>query len=237
MNRRPRLLIADHHNLMADACKLMLEREFEVAGVAYDGRALVDSALRLKPEGVILEISLPQLNGLDAAGRIRHRLPFTKLIFNTAISDPYVAAEAFRRGGSGYLLKRSGAEEFVAAVRTVMRGGSYLSPFIARETLEYLLNRPKQLDGEIGVTPRESEILQLLAEGNSMKQIAGMLAISPGTVAFHKYKMMKRLGIRSSAELIQYAVRNHMALQTENWSVNDFHSTNAVVAIEALRTA
>jgi DNA-binding NarL/FixJ family response regulator len=222
---------------MVDACKLMLEREFEVAGVAYDGRALVDSALRLKPDGVILEIFLPALNGLDAADRLRHRLPFTKLIFNTAISDPYVAAEAFRRGASGYLLKRSGAEEFVAAVRTVMRGASHLSPFIARETVEYLLNQRQQLAPKMGVTPRETEILQLLAEGNSMKQIAGMLAISQRTVAFHKYKMMERLGIRSSAELIQYAVRNHMAPQSENWALNDFHNTNAVVAIEALRTA
>jgi DNA-binding NarL/FixJ family response regulator len=118
-----------------------------------------------------------------------------------------------------------------------MRGGSYLSPFIARETLEYLLHRPEALAAEMRVTPRESEILQLLAEGNSMKQIAGMLMISPRTVAFHKYKMMERLEIRSSAELIQYAVRNHMAFQKGDWALNNFHSTNAVVAIEALRTA
>jgi len=214
----------------------MLEPEFNIVGVVTDGRALVASALQLKPEGVVLEVSLPQLNGLDAADHIKRKSPLTKLVFTTAISDPNVAAEAFRRGASGYVLKRSRADEFIAAIRSVIRGHSYLSPYIARETLEYLLHQPKQHALEPCVTPRQSEILQLLAEGNSMKQIADILAISRGTVAFHKYNMMEKLRVKSNAELLQYAMRNHMA-RLGDWGLSSLHCTNTVTSIEALRTA
>jgi DNA-binding NarL/FixJ family response regulator len=216
MDRRLRLIIADHHSLVGEACKLVLEPDFNVVEVVSDGRSLVAAAMRLKPDGIILEVRLKQLNGLEAADQIRRKLPFTKIFFMSSILEADAAAEAFRRGASGYLLKHSGVEEFRSAVRRVMRGESYLSPLIARGTLEYALNPPKRHASRKHLTPRQSEILQLLAEGNSMKQIAEVLMISAGTVAFHKYSMMENLGIRSNAELLTYAIRNHMAPERES---------------------
>jgi DNA-binding NarL/FixJ family response regulator len=206
----PRLLIADDHKLMAEACAQILQTEFDVLRVVTDGRALVQAALELRPDGAIIDISMPLLNGLDAAEQIKRKLPSIKLVFLTVNSDPGVAAEAFRRGASGYVLKLSGAEEFLAAVRTVMRGTSYLSPLIARETLTYLLHRPRNGNGEKPITRRQSEILQLLAEGHAMKDIADILDISAGTVAFHKYNMMEKLGITTNAALLMYAMKHHM---------------------------
>ena len=204
-----RLLIADDHRLMAEACAKMLQPEFEVIGIVTDGRALVQAALDAKPNGLIIDVSLPHLNGLDAAEQIRRKLPFIKLVFLTMNSDPDLAAEAFRRGASGYILKHSGADEFLNAIRRVMCGESYLSPLIARETMTYLLNRPKICD-KVQITRRQREILQLLAEGRAMKNIADILDIAPGTVAFHKYNMMEKLGVTTNAGLLLYALKHHI---------------------------
>jgi DNA-binding NarL/FixJ family response regulator len=160
---------------------------------------------------VILEISLPQLNGLDAAEHIKHKSPLLKLVFLTATSDVNAVAEAFRRGASAYVLKQSGTEELLAAIKTIRRGKSYLSSQIARETIEYLLWQPNCAASAKRLTRRQIEILQLLAKGRSMKQVAAILQITPGAVAFHKYNMMGRLGIETNAGLFQYAMRNHMA--------------------------
>jgi DNA-binding NarL/FixJ family response regulator len=206
-----RILIADDHRLLAEACKKMLEPEFEVVGIVTDGRALVRAALELRPDVAIIDVGLPYLNGLDAAERIRrNKLISVKLIFLTVNSDPEVAAEAFRRGASGYVLKHSGAEEFISAIHKVLHRESYLSPLIARETLSYLLNQSAQQAVEKKITTRQAEILQLLAEGHLMKQIADTLAIAPATVAFHKYRMMERLGTPTNADLLRYAIRHHM---------------------------
>jgi DNA-binding NarL/FixJ family response regulator len=204
----PRLLIADDHRLMAEACEKMLQPEFNVVGVVTDGRALVHAALELKPDAAIVDVSIPHLNGLDAGEQIKRKLPLLKLVFLSMNADPAVAAEAFRRGASAYILKHSGAEEFMAAIRRVMRGHSYLSPLIARETLTYLLERPQELNDEKRITQRQSEILQLLAEGRSMKEVAAILDLAPGTVAFHKYNMMERLGITTNAGLLLYAMKH-----------------------------
>lgn len=209
--RGARILIADDHKLLAEACKKMLEPEFEVIGVVTDGRALVRTALELRPDVAIIDIGLPNLNGLDAAVQIRrNKLTSVKLVFLTMNSDPEVAAEAFRRGASGYVLKHSGAEEFISAIRKVLHGESYLSPLIARETISYLLNQSAEQAVEKTITRRQAEILQLLAEGQRMKQIADTLSIAPGTVAFHKYQMMERLGTPTNADLVRYAIRHHM---------------------------
>ena len=210
MKRKTRLVIADNHRMMADAYSHLLEPEFEIVSIVSDGRALLDSVHALEPDGVILEITLPHLNGLDAADRIKSSSASPKLIFVTANSDPQVAAEAFRRGASAYVLKQSGAEEFKKAIRSAMDGRSYLTHLIASQTVEYLLYRRPQGQDKKAITPRRAEILQLLVEGNSMKRVADILAIAPGTVAFHKYRMMKELRIDSNAELLQYAMRNHM---------------------------
>jgi DNA-binding NarL/FixJ family response regulator len=211
MDRKPgpRVLIADDHQLLADACKSMLEPEFHVIGIVTDGRALVKAALEQKPDIVLLDISMPLLNGLDAGEQIKQKLPNTKLVFMTMNLRPDIAADAFRRGASGYVLKQAAADELLSAMRKVLRGESYLSSLVARETVNYLLQNAKA-NKEKEITKRQSEILQLLAEGNSMKQVAAVLDLKPGTVAFHKYRMMETLGIKTNAELLEYAIKRQM---------------------------
>jgi DNA-binding NarL/FixJ family response regulator len=207
---RPRVLIADDHKLVAEACKGLLEPEFDVIGVVSDGRALLQAAAELRPDVVILDISMPQLNGLDAGEQIKQKSRGTKLIFLTMMLGPDVAAEAFRRGASGYVLKHCNAEELVVAVRRVLRGESYLSPAITKDTVEYLLRSGAVYKEQKHISGRQSEVLQLLAEGKSMKEIAFILNLKPGTVAFHKYQIMDVLGIKTSAGLIEYAIKHHM---------------------------
>ena len=207
---RARVLIADDHKLVAEACKGLLEPEFEVVGTVCDGRELLQAAAELRPDVVILDISMPQLNGLDAGEQIKQKSRGTKLIFLTMMLGPDVAAEAFRRGASGYVLKHCNAEELVIAVRRVLRGESYLSPAITKDTVEYLLRSGAVYKEQKHISGRQSEVLQLLAEGKSMKEIAFILNLKPGTVAFHKYQIMDVLGIKTSAGLIEYAIKHHM---------------------------
>jgi DNA-binding NarL/FixJ family response regulator len=213
---RARLLIADDHTLLAEACKSLLEPEFDVVGIVDNGRALLQLASELKPEIVILDIAMPQLNGLDAGKQIKHLLPATKLVFLTMNMSPEVAAEAFRRGASAYVVKSSAASELVRAIRRALRSESYLSPDITKETVDFLLRSGTSQSLEKRLTPRQSEILHLLAEGMSMKEIAAVLNLKPGTVAFHKYKMMETLGLKSNAELLQYAIRHHLGSEHTN---------------------
>lgn len=208
---RARLLIADDHRLLAEACKTLLEPEFEVVGIVDNGRALLRLANELKPDVVVLDVAMPQLNGLDAADQLKRDMPATKLVFMTMNLSPEVAAEAFRRGASGYVVKSSSAQELVTAIRRALRSESYMSPTITRETVAFLLRSGGTFTEEKRITPRQSEILQLLVEGKSMKEIANVLNLRPGTVAFHKYKMMDTLGLKTNAELLQYAIKHHHA--------------------------
>ena len=209
-HHRPRLLIADDHTLLAEACKNLLEPEFEVVGIVDNGRELLRMACELKPEVVVLDIAMPQLNGLDAGDQIKHLLPATKLVYLTVNMSPEVAAEAFRRGASGYVVKTSPAAELITAIRRALKSESYLSSIITKETVSFLLRSRQSYVGEKRITSRQSEILQLLAEGMSMKEIAGVLNVKPGTVAFHKYRIMETLGLKTNAELIQYAIKHHL---------------------------
>ena len=208
--RRAKLLIADDHTLVAEACKSFLEPEFEVVGIVDNGRSLLRSACDLKPDVVILDIAMPQLNGLDAGDQIKHLFPATKLVFLTMNMSPEVAAEAFRRGASAFVVKSSAAEELRTAVRRALQSESYLSPTITKETVDFLLRSGSSYMEEKRITQRQSEVLQLLAEGKSMKEIADVLNLKPGTVAFHKYKMMESLGLKSNAQLLQYAIKRHL---------------------------
>jgi len=209
-HQRARLLIADDHTLLAEACKNLLEPEFEVVGIVDNGRALLRMACELKPEVVVLDIAMPQLNGLDAGDQIKHLLPATKLVYLTVNMSPEVAAEAFRRGASGYVVKTSAAAELITAIRRALKSESYLSPLITKETVGFLLRSRQSYVAEKRITRRQSEILQLLAEGMSMKEIAGILNVKPGTVAFHKYRIMETLGLKTNAELIHYAIKHHL---------------------------
>lgn len=207
---RARLLIADDHTLVAEACKNLLEPEFQVVAMVKNGRELLERTKELKPDLVIMDIGMPQLNGLDAGEQLKQLLPSCKIVYLTMNMAPDVAAEAFRRGASGYVVKSSTAEELIIAVRRALRSESYLSPSITKDTVEFLLRSGQSLAEEKRLTRRQNEILQLLAEGMSMKEIAGILNVKPGTVAFHKYNLMQSLGLKTNAGLLQYAIKHHL---------------------------
>jgi len=207
---RARLVIADDHILLAEACTRLLEPEFEVVAVVNNGRALLEAGARLRPEVAIVDIAMPEINGLDAGQQLKALLPSIKLVFLTMNLDPQVAAEAFRRGASAYVVKHSAAAELVTATREALKGKSYLSPLITEDTVRFLLRSGKSYEGERRITARQREVLQLLAEGMSMKQIASTLNLKPGTVAFHKYRVMENLGLRTNTELLQYAIKHHI---------------------------
>jgi DNA-binding NarL/FixJ family response regulator len=210
MINRSRILIADDHTLVAELCKRLLDTEFDVVGVVSDGRALVCAAGELRPDVVVLDIAMPILNGLDAGRQVKEMLPALKLVYLTMNPDADVAAEAFRRGASGYLLKTCAASDIVLAVRDVLRGKSYTSRAL-RDAIDSLRWQRKDLvNEEERLTDRQREVLQLLAEGKVMKEVGGILNMTPRTVAYHKYRMMEVLGAKSTAELVKYAVRNHM---------------------------
>ena len=207
--RRPRVLLADDHALLLAAVEKLLADEFNIVGRVADGRALVAAAEKLRPDVIVLDIAMPLLNGLEAARRLKQVLQNVKLVFLTMHEDPDLAAEAFRAGASAYLSKRSVPTELSTAIREVMQGRSYVTPIMTQELVGSLL-RGGTNKASVELTPRQREILQLLAEGHSMKQVAAVLNVSPRTVAFHKYQMMGHLKVKSTAELIQYAVKHHI---------------------------
>jgi DNA-binding NarL/FixJ family response regulator len=201
---RPRIVIADDHLLMAQALEHLLAADFDVVATVGDGHALLGAADDLKPSLVVVDIGMPLLNGLEAGEQLRARHPEIKIIYLTQNRDPRLAAEALRRDASGYLLKDAAASELVAAIRAALAGRRYVSPSIAGDLAD------EELTGDTrtrALSAREREVLQLLAEGKSMKEVAAVLDISPRTVEFHKYRLMDRLGVKTNAELVQYAVR------------------------------
>jgi len=204
----PRVLLADDHALLLGAFDKLLADECEIVGQVSDGRALVIAAEQLRPDVIVLDISMPLLNGLDAGRQIKQKLRQVKLIYLTMNEDADIAAEAFRLGASGYLLKRSAASELLTAIREVMQGRSYITPLVAEGLVGALLTKNQPPAHQL--THRQREVLQLLAEGRSMKEVASLVNLTPRTIAFHKYQMMKQLKLTSTAELIQYAVRNHI---------------------------
>ena len=211
MMKRARVVIADDHNLVADLCKRLLEPEFDVVGAVSDGRALVRAAVELKPDVIVLDIAMPVLNGLDAGRQVKQVLPAVKLVFLTMNTDASVAAEAFERGASAYLLKTCAAAEMVAAMHEVLRGKSYMSRGLSRSAIDCLRwQHKKMVKEDERLTDRQREVLQLLAEGKMMKEVGDILNMKPRTVAYHKYRMMEVLGATCNAELVKYAVRNHM---------------------------
>jgi DNA-binding NarL/FixJ family response regulator len=168
-------------------------------------------ASTLRPQVIIIDIGMPLLNGLDAGDQVKRILPSVKLVYLTMNTDPVLAAEAFRRGASAYLLKTCAAAELIVAVREVLNGRSYLSPAIAKETVDVLLGKEKEfIDEGPRLSERQREVLQLLAEGKAMKEIGDQLHVTTNTVGFHKYRIMKKLNVKSNTELVQYAIRNHL---------------------------
>src|SRR5262249_43178928 len=207
--KRPRILLADDHRFLREAFAQLLEPNCDVVGAVGDGRALLTAAKETRPDVVVVDVAMPLLNGLDAARQLKRLMPGVKIIFLTVSEDPDLAAEAFRVGASGFLLKNSAAAELFQAIQEVVQGRSYVTPQATRG-LVGILRRPESGKKSDELSPRQREVLQLLAEGRSMKEIGRILKITPRTVAFHKYTMMEHLGIKSSAELVQFAVRQHV---------------------------
>jgi DNA-binding NarL/FixJ family response regulator len=207
---KTRILVADDHNLLAELCKRLLETEFDVVGIVSNGRELVAAAANLTPHVIVLDIGMPLLNGLDAGTQVKNLVPGVKLVFLTVNTDPELALKAFERGASGYLLKTCAASEMVAAIRAVLKGGSYVSPALRDKVNQLRWEQKTMVDGSARLTQRQREVLQLLAEGKSMKEAGAILYLTARTVAFHKYRIMQVLGADTTADLVRYAVRNRM---------------------------
>ena len=207
---RARVLLADDHRLLREAFARLIEEECEVVGGVGDGRAVLAEAPRLQPDIVVMDVAMPLLNGLDAARQLSQLMPRVKVIFLTMNEDPDIAAEAFRVGAGAFLLKSSAASELITAIREVSRGRSYVTPLATQGLVDHLIHPPGPAARTTDLSPRQREVLQLLAEGHTMKEIARLLNITPRTVAFHKYAMMEQLGATSNADLIRAAVRAHL---------------------------
>ena len=207
--KKPRVLMADDHSLILAGLRKLVEVDCDVVGMVEDGRALVEAAQKLRPDLILLDISMPLLNGLEAARQLRTLVPESKLIFLTMHASPTYATEAFQVGASGYLLKRSAASELSLAIRSVLQGQYYLTPLLTKDVLDSVL---KPSTGERGkpvstaLTARQREVLQLVAEGRGTKAIAEILNVSVKTVEFHKTRIMKQLDIHTTADLTKYAV-------------------------------
>ena len=209
MPSRSRILIADDHKLVAELFKRLLADDFDVVGIVGDGRALVGAAVALKPDLIVIDVAMPLLKGLDAGRRVKRILPTVKLVYLTVTAA--VAAEAFELAASGYLLKTCAASELTLAVHEVLRGKTYLSKGVSRDTINSTRWQHKKLvDVDARLSDCQVEVFQLLAEGKVMKEIGVILRMSQRTVSYHEYEMMKRLGVRSTAELVRYAIRNHI---------------------------
>ena len=208
--KRPRVLLADDHRLLREAFAKLLELDCDVVGTVADGRALLTVAPELRPDVVVLDIAMPLLNGLDAARQLKRVMPEVKVIFLTVSEDAELAEEAFRVGAAGYLLKNSAASELLQAIKDVCQGRSYVTPLATQGLVDNFRQEPEPVKQSTGLSLRQREVLQLLAEGHTMKAIARILKITPRTVAFHKYSMMKQIGVRSSAELVQYAIKKRV---------------------------
>jgi DNA-binding NarL/FixJ family response regulator len=208
--QRPRVLLADDHAILLDAFRRLLEPACEVVGAATDGRELVRLARELRPDVAVVDVSMPNLNGLDAARQLRAEHPGVRIVFLTVNEDPDLAAQALREGASGFVLKTAAARELFDAIRAALSGGTHVSPSI-REAVAAAARNPTPRIGADKLSSRQREILQLVAEGKTMKEVAHILSITPRTVAFHKYRMMEALGVGSTAELIQFAVRHGLA--------------------------
>jgi len=204
--KRTRILIADDHKMFAQGLQSLLEEEFDLLGIVADGQALVDTALVLNPDILLVDISMPVLNGLDAVRLLKGQGSSARVIFLTMHADDRLLAEAFRCGGVAYVLKQSAGEDLLHAIKQVLAGQKYVTPLIASEWVQDLAERVDQTK-KLTLTPRQREVLQLIIEGCTMKEIAGRLGISARTAESHKYEIMEGFGVDSTAELVQYALK------------------------------
>jgi DNA-binding NarL/FixJ family response regulator len=207
--KRPSVVLADDHRMVAEGLRSLLNSEFELLEVVGDGVALVAAAKRLRPDVIVADITMPQLNGLDALAQLKQHNPSVRVVFLTMHQEVAYARRALDAGAAGYVLKHSAPDELVIAIRTALAGRTYITPALAVEVLQAIQRGPEAKENAFArLTPRQREILQLLAEGRSAKEIAATLDISARTVEFHKYQMMETLQLHHSAELIHFAIKH-----------------------------
>ena len=209
----PRVILADDHTLVAEALRQLIAPQFEVVATVGDGRALLDTAISLKPDVIVVDIGMPLLNGLEAGRQLKRKMPGVKLIFLTMNADPELAVEAMKSGASGYVLKQSAASELLQAMQAALRGKSYVTPQIARGMQESFIRNPQGRPHDKSLTPRQGEVAQLLAEGKSMKEAAKILRVATRTVAFHKYRIMQDLGLKTNADFIHFAIKSRIGVR------------------------
>lgn len=212
MVKGPRVILADDHKLVAEALRQLIAPQFDVVAIASDGHELLEFAGSLKPDITVVDIAMPLLNGLEAGRQLKEKMPSVKLVFLTMNEDPEVAREAMSAGASGYVLKQSAATELVEALGAAVRGKSYVTRQIARRMQESFIRNPHSRSRPRSVTPRQRQVVQLLAEGKSMKEAADVLKVAPRTVAFHKYRLMEDLGLKTNADLLQFAIKNRIVV-------------------------
>lgn len=213
-----KVLLADDHAMFVEGLSALLRCSFDLVGVVHDGRALLKAVVDLRPEVVVADVSMPMLNGVDAVSQIKQIRPETKVVMLTMHDEPQLAVKAFRAGASGYVLKTSPGEELITAIEEVSKGRAYLTPLIAKDLISVLIEARTsgEKDGrEPRLTARQREVLQLIAEGRTMKEVASVLQISPRTAESHKYEMMDVLGVSTTAELVRHAIRMKLV------SIND----------------
>lgn len=206
--RRPRVLIADDHVIVAEGLRALLEPTCEVIGIVSDGRQLIAESPGLNPDVIVLDIGMPLLNGIDAAERVKELLPATKFVFLTMLDDVNLAAAVLRYGAVGFVLKHTAASELMNAVSHVLAGKPYITPKLRTDSWAQRETRARQFVKEL--SPRQLEVLQLLAEGRPMKEIADILKVSKKTVMFHKYNIMESFNLKNNAELVLFALKHHV---------------------------
>jgi len=206
----PKVILADDHTLVAEGLRQLISPHFDVVAIVADGHALMNFATAVKPDVAVVDVAMPLLNGLEAGRQLKERMPSVKLIFLTMNEDPELAVEAMRAGASAFVLKKSAASELLQAIHAALRGKTFVTPQIAQGMQECFIRNPQGASQRKSLTPRQREVVQLLAEGKSMKQVADVLRIAPRTVAFHKYRIMEDLGLRTNADLVQFAIKSRI---------------------------
>jgi DNA-binding NarL/FixJ family response regulator len=202
--RHARVLLADDHTMVAQGLARLLRDDFDLVGTVGDGKALIDAAQRLRPDVIVADMAMPVMDGLEALHQLKAARINAKVIFLTMHADAQLATEALRVGASGYVLKHAAGEELITAIQEVLQGRTYLTPLIAKDVITSLMAPEKH--ATVTLTPRQREVLRLIAEGRRMKEIAATLQLSTRTVETHKYDMMRALGMQSTAELVRYAI-------------------------------
>ena len=207
---KPRVLIADDHKIFTEGLKRLLDEDFDIVGVVADGRQLIASAKKLRPDAIVVDISMPMLNGIDAMRHIKKNQPSIKVVILTMHPDVAYAMSAFREGASGYVLKNSAPDELITAIQEGLKGKTYVTPLIAGKLLRAYESGSQtqiEIDAALNLTSRQRELLQLLTEGHTVKEIASILNIAVKTVEYHKYRMMEELNAKSTADLIRFAIK------------------------------